>query len=187
MISVQTAESILNSDMLLTGMRKYRKIMDALYWTDVSADREFQRTFNDFFVMRSRPGQYYEKFYAYLEQKKNTGTTFEETLNYLYGAEGRFEISFSSKLIHVINPNRPIWDKIVAVEHFRMRLPGYSVGIPARRKEIIQAYHEFCSRFYEALESGQGQAVLRLFNDKYPHTGFTDAKKLDFLLWADRD
>ena len=47
MISVQTAESILsNSDKLLTGMRKYKKIMDALYWTDVSVDRDFQRMFH---------------------------------------------------------------------------------------------------------------------------------------------
>ncbi len=188
MISVQTAESILsNSDKLLTGMRKYKKIMDALYWTDVSADRDFQRMFNDFFVMRSRKSQYYEMFYAYLEEKKDAGTTFEETLDYLNQAEGRFEISFSSKLIHVINPNRPIWDNNVAVEHFRMRLPGYGAGIPTRRIEIIKAYHEFCSRFYEYLDSSKGQTILRLFNDKYPHTGFTDAKKLDFLMWVDCD
>ena len=188
MISVQTAESILSSsDKLLTGMRKYKKIMDALYWTDVSADKDFQRAFNDFFVMRSRKSRYYEMFYSYLEEKKDRGTTFEETLDHLNKAEGRFEISFSSKLIHVLNPNRPIWDHNVAVEHFRMRLPGYGVGIPARRREIIRAYHEFCSRFYEYLESSQGQTILRLFNDKYPHTGFTDAKKLDFLLWADHE
>ena len=107
----------------------------------------------------------------FLEQKKDKGVTFEETLDY--------------KLIHVINPNRPIWDKIVAENHFKMKPPGYDGGKSARQKEIIKLYHEYCSRFYEYLDSTNGQAILQLFNDKYPHTGFTDAKKMDFIMWAD--
>lgn len=41
------------------------------------------------------------------------------------------------------------------------------------------------SQYYDILDSSEGQAVLRLFNDKYPHTGFTDTKKIDFLMWVD--
>ena len=114
-----------------------------------------------------------------------SGVTFEETLDYLKETGGRLELSFSSKLIHVINPNRPIWDKIVAENHFKMKPPGYDGGKSARQKEIIKLYHEYCSRFYEYLDSTNGQAILQLFNDKYPHTGFTDAKKMDFIMWAD--
>ena len=135
--------------------------------------------------MRSRKSQYYERFYLFLEQKKDKGVTFEETLDYLKETGGRLELSFSSKLIHVINPNRPIWDKIVAENHFKMKPPGYDGGKSARQKEIIKLYHEYCSRFYEYLDSTNGQAILQLFNDKYPHTGFTDAKKMDFIIWAD--
>lgn len=36
------------------------------------------------------------------------------------------------------------------------------------------------------IEKGQTEHfILRLFNDKYPHTGFTDAKKIDFIMWVD--
>ena len=101
----------------------------------------------------------------FLEQKKDKGGTFEETLDYLKEAEGQPELSFSSKLIHVINPNRPIWDKIVAENHFKMKLPGYGSDTSARQKEIIKLYHEYCSWFYEFLDSADGQIILRLFND----------------------
>ena len=186
MMNIQAIEQILSdSDKLWVGMKKYKRIMDTLYWTDVSVDRDFQRNFNDFFVMRSRESRYYDSFYTFLEQKKDKGTSFEETLDFLKEASGRLEISFSSKLIHVINPNRPIWDNNVAVQHFGMKLPGYNVDGSTRQREAVKLYHEYCSRFYEYVDSSEGQTVLRLFNEKYPHTGFTDTKKVDFLMWVD--
>ena len=186
MLNADKVKSILSdSDKLLIGMKKYKKIMDNLYWTDVSKDQDFQRVFNDFFVMRSRKNTYYERFYSFLEQKKNRGTTFEETLDYLKEADGKLEISFSSKLIHVINPNRPIWDNNVAVQHFNMKVPAYNIDSDIRQKEIIKLYHEYCSRFYEYVDSEEGQAIIKMFDEKYPHTGFTDAKKIDFIMWLD--
>lgn len=186
MMNIQAIEQILSdSDKLWVVMKKYKRIMDTLYWTDVSVDRDFQRTFNDFFVMRSRESRYYDSFYTFLEQKKDKGTSFEETLDFLKEASGRLEISFSSKLIHVINPNRPIWDNNVAVQHFGMKLPGYNVDSSTRQREVVKLYHEYCSRFHEYMDSSEGQTVIRLFNEKYPHTGFTDTKKVDFLMWVD--
>jgi len=186
MLNVRTIEDILSdSKKFLTSARKYKKIMDTLYWTDVSEDKDFQKTFNGFFIMSFRKKEYYDMFYSFLEQKKDKGVSFEETLEHLKKAEGKVEISFSSKLIHVINPKRPIWDNNVAVQHFGMELPNYNIDIPARQNEAVRAYHEYCSRFYEYLDSSDGQAMLRMFNDKYPHTGFTDTKKLDFILWSD--
>ena len=186
MLNIQTVEQILaDSKKLPIGMKKYKRIMDSLYWTDVSIDKDFQRAFNDFFVMRSRKSEYYDRFYSFLEQKKDKGVTFEETLDYLKESEGALELSFSSKLIHVINPNRPIWDKIVAENHFKMKLPSYGGDTSDRQRKIIRLYHEYCSRFYEFLDSADGQTILRLFNDKYPHTGFTNAKKIDFIMWVD--
>lgn len=189
MMNIHGFEQILldstKSNKLFAGMKKYKRIMDTLYWTDVSTDKEFQRAFNDFFVMRSRKPKYYDMFYIFLEKKKDKGVSFEETLEYLKEAEGRLEISFSSKLIHIINPNRPIWDNNVSIHHFSMKLPGYDLPVDVRQKEVIRTYHEYCSRFYEYLDSSEGQTAIRMFNDKYPHTGFTDAKKLDFIMWVD--
>lgn len=70
MLNISKVESILSeSDKLWDGMKRYKRIMDSLYWTDVSTDRDFQRTFNDFFVMRSRKSEYYTMFYQFLEKE----------------------------------------------------------------------------------------------------------------------
>ena len=111
--------------------------------------------------------------------------SFEETLECLREASGQLEISFASKLIHIINPKRPIWDNNVAVQHFGMKMPSYSLDSVARKQEAVRVYHEYCSRFYEYLDSSEGQAVIQMFNNRYPHTGFTDAKKIDFIMWVD--
>ena len=59
MLNIQTVEQILADNKKLSiGMKKYKRIMDSLYWTDVSIDKDFQRAFNDFFVMRSRKSEY---------------------------------------------------------------------------------------------------------------------------------
>lgn len=105
MLNVKKAEQLLSdNDKLLDGMNKYKQIMKALHQTDVSADADFRRTFNRFFVMRSRTPLYYDKFYSFLEVRKNVGATFEEALEELKSANGKLEISFSSKLVHVIDP-----------------------------------------------------------------------------------
>ena len=186
MMNIQTIEQILSENKkMFVGMKKYKNIMDTLYWTDVSTDRDFQRAFNGFFVMRSKKSEYYDTFYSFMEQKKDKGASFEETLECLREAGGQLEISFSSKLIHIINPKRPIWDNNVAVQHFGMKMPSYNLDGVARFNEAVRVYHEYCSRFYEYLDSSDGQAAIRMFDNQYPHTGFTDAKKIDFLMWVD--
>lgn len=186
MLDIAKIESILaSSDKLVTGMKKYTYIMGNLHRTDVSADRDFQRTFNSFFVMRSRKREYYALFYQLLEQKKDCAISFAEALDTLKRAEGRLETSFASKLAHVINPTLPIWDYNVAVLHFEMKLPGYGMAPLLRQQEIIKAYDAYCGKFNDYLDSAEGQLAIRLFNEKYPHTGFTDAKKADFLMWVD--
>ncbi|MCD7744319.1 MAG: hypothetical protein LUI13_03365 [Lachnospiraceae bacterium] len=186
MLSIQKAEQLLSDNVkLLDGMNKYKQIMAVLYQTDVSTDMDFRRTFNRFFVMRSRTPLYYDKFYSFLEARKNVGATFEETLEELKSANGKLEVSFSSKLVHVIDPTQPIWDRNVSVLHFGMKVPGYGMPIAIRQKEVIKVYHDYCRRFYEYLESNEGQELIHLFDGKHPNSGLTDVKKLDFILWAD--
>ncbi|MDL2235209.1 hypothetical protein LJC07_03520 [Christensenellaceae bacterium OttesenSCG-928-L17] len=183
LIDLQRAEDILlHNKKLFNGMKKYKYIMDSLHWTDVSMDREFQKAFNGFFKMIFRNNEFYTLFYSFLENRKETAVTFEETLEHLEQAEGQLELSFSSKLIAVINPKKPIWDNKVAVQHFKMVVPNVKAG---RKAQIVKLYHEYCSLFYEYRESEEGQSVIRIFDKIYPSTGFSDAKKIDFVLWVD--
>lgn len=186
MLSIQKAEQLLSdNDKLSVGMKKYKQIMESLRQTNVSTDANFRRTFNRFFVMRFRTPLYYDTFYSFLEARKNAGATFEEALEELKSANGKLEISFSSKLVHVIDPDQPIWDRNVSVLHFGMRVPGYGKPIDVRQAEVIRVYHDYCRRFYDYLDSTEGQTLIRLFDEKYPDSGLTAVKKVDFILWAD--
>lgn len=186
MLSVHKAEQLIfDNDKLLYGMNKYKQIMEALHQTNVSTDADFRRTFNRFFVMRSRTSLYYDKFYSFLQERKDVGASFEEALEELKNSNGKLEISFASKLVHVIDPTQPIWDRNVSVLHFGMKAPGYGKPIGVRQAEAIKVYHDYSDMFYEYLKSNDGQELIRLFDDKYPNSGLTDVKKLDFILWAD--
>jgi len=119
MLNIQKAEQLLfDNGKLLDGMNKYKQNMESLHQTDVSTDADFRRTFNRFFVMRSRTPLYYDTFYSFLEMRKDTSGTFEEALEELKGSNGKLEMSFSSKLVHVMDPTQPIWDRNVSVLHF---------------------------------------------------------------------
>lgn len=49
MLNIEKMEQLLSDNSkLLVGMKKYKRIIDALHWTDVSIDKDFQRSFNDF-------------------------------------------------------------------------------------------------------------------------------------------
>lgn len=67
---------------------------------------------------------------------------------------GTLEVSFSSKLVHTLDPEQPIWDRNVTDRHFGYKIPTY--GTKDREK-----------------------------NEAFPKTGFTDLKKVDFVLWQD--
>lgn len=88
---------LVSNDKLLDGMNKYKQIMESLHHTDVSTNVDFQRAFNRFFMTRPRTPLYYDKFYSFLEARKNIGATFEEALKELKSDNGKLEISFSSK------------------------------------------------------------------------------------------
>lgn len=90
---------------------------------------------------------------------------------------GRAEVSFSSKLIHVIDTSYPIWDRLVAGEqrHFNFANNGWS------------GYKEYKNAFERYLKSPDGQKIIELFDNKFPGNHISDIKKVDFVLWRDEE
>ncbi|MCD8070165.1 MAG: hypothetical protein LUE08_02110 [Akkermansiaceae bacterium] len=66
-----------------------------------------------------------------------------------------------------------------------MKVPSYGKPIVVRQAEVIKVYHDYCRRFYDFLDLNEGQALIQLFDDQYPHSGLTEVKKLALILWAD--
>ena len=173
-----------NTQKLEKGMQKYIYLRRHLYETNVSLDLEFQKTFNGFFRMRQRSADFYRDFYSWLEQHKETGVDFKETLTYFYEKHHRLEISFSSKLVALINPNKPIWDSVVTTGHFGIKAP-YSY-CKNRLEAAINKYEMYCKLYDEYMKTQSAELMIREFDRLYPNNNISDVKKVDFMLWISR-
>lgn len=73
------------------GIKQYEELMRMLPTVDVSTDRDFQRRYNGFYRVRSRPPSWYPNYYA-LMQKLKLGcgnVDFAPVLEEIYAATGR--------------------------------------------------------------------------------------------------
>ena len=69
------------------GLDKYRVIMERFNKTNISADADFQRTFNGFYVVR-RNEQWRRIYYDYFENIKDKNIEFADIITYIYNNTG---------------------------------------------------------------------------------------------------
>lgn len=167
------------------GVQKYIYLRQRLYETNVSLDLEFQKTFNGFFRMRQRSSVFYSDFYNWLELHKNTGVSFSDTLTYFFDKHNRLEISFCSKLVALIDPNKPIWDSVVTTGHFGLKAP-YTY-CKNRLQVAVSKYNTYCNLYDAYMKTPPAQSMICEFDKMYPHNTISDVKKLDFMLWGIRN
>jgi hypothetical protein len=94
---------------------RYSYLRERLPATDITNDRDFQRTFNGLYRVRQRSVEWKLAYYELMERSKlNSKPDFSATLNELYGATQRVEASFASKLVAIINPDSAVYDSVVS-------------------------------------------------------------------------
>lgn len=169
---------------LKQGIEKYLYLRRRLYETDVSVDADFQRVFNGFFRMRQRSSEFYREFFRYMELHKNTEVSFQDTITTFYEKFHRLEISFSSKLVALINPQKPIWDSVVTYGHFGIKAPSYGCG--NRLEKSIERYHQYCEKYVAFMQTVEAERLISEFECHFENAEITNEKKVDFMLWADR-
>jgi len=126
------------------GISQYLEIMALLPAVDVSSDQDFQRKFNAFYRIRQRPREWYQKYYHLMQLLKESKPSFEEVLDQLHSAMGRYEPSFSSKLVATLDPEQPIWDKYV-LKNTHTKIPSYTSG---EKFEQAKCAYESIQRWY---------------------------------------
>lgn len=186
MIDLNVARELVQRQEIAQGLKKYEYLMNQLRKVDVSTDAEYQCAYASFYRMKPfRSNDFLMAYFKYLERSKGEANlTFESAFPYIYRINSSMEVSFCSKLIHTINPSQPIWDKVVATDHFHFKKP-----YPRCRKPIekcIMRYIDYSNAFSTYLESDEGQKLIAIFDRQFPHSGISNAKKVDFILWQDR-
>ena len=177
----QIEEAITNAQ---KGIGQYLDIMEEFHSVDVSSSREFQKKYNAFYRVQRRTAEWYETYYGFMEQSKNTPVTFAETLDYLNTHLGRYEPSFSSKLAATVNPFVPIWDEHI-LNNTGISSPAYQSA--SKVEDAKDAYVLIEQWYIEFLKSDVGRLCVNTFNEKiFRYYEMTDLKKVDFILWQTR-
>lgn len=187
MLTKQIILEILDNPGLQAGINDYSYLLNNLYSTNVAEDAHYQDVFRKFYQMRKfYSDEFASGYFQLLEELKadQNNVTFQEIFDRILGIQNTFEMSFSSKMLHMLQPENPIWDSVVTKEHFGLCIPAS--GHKNRESACVQRYDLYKKRFYEYLHSDEGQMILTLFNQKFPDLEISDAKKIDFVLWQDR-
>lgn len=198
-------------EMLEKGLKAYMEIQKCAESGGPIND-DFKETYTIFYKMNSRrPDETFkDRYFSILCEQlpDNTECAFKYIISELYECGIRSnkatgerdhasEICFTSKLLHTVDPNLPIWDGIVAKDHF-----GWKHKTPEAKtvedaaKEAAElcwdAYSSYKKAFTDYMNChSRGQRLIELFNESCKDThiidAVTDVKKVDFILWLDRD
>lgn len=186
MIEIEKAAEIVKKSVLRQGVDRYLFIMRRLHGVDVSRDTDFQNAYRDFYQMRRfYSDDFCRHYFKIMQNLKDTKEmTFEMAIERVKHIQGSYEISFSSKMAHTINPLNPIWDSVVTKRHFGI-CPPYA---RAKNKEraCCDRYDLYLDKFYDYMTTEEGIALVALFDREFPQSGISNVKKIDFILWQDR-
>lgn len=166
------------------GLDKYKLIEEQVHQVDVSADADFQRTFNGFYMVR-RNEKWRKIYYDLFEQVKHSGdASFPFILEELYRQTGNVEASFSSKLLATLKPEMPIWDRYV-VQNLKVKVPLASD--PDRIRKVEELYDGIVAWYADFLKTENARQCLAKFDEMLPdYAWLSDVKKIDFYLWSIR-
>lgn len=162
---------------------EYIYLKDRLNFVDISSDREFQNKFNRFYRVR-RDANWRKEFYIFFETiKRNKEIEFDDILQYFYVKTGNIEASFSSKMLAILRPDKPIWDKYV-LARLGLKLSGLTQE--EKLKNAKEIYKEIETKEREMLKDKDIRRAVDEFRKYFSEYNLTDIKILDYLLWVNR-
>lgn len=169
-------------------LRRYQSLQADLRTKDVASDEAYQRTFNGFYKMQRRTREWYAYYFALLQREKNNKSiTFAHVLEKIHAEQKRVEPSFTSKLVATIRPEMPVYDRLVR-DNLSLEVPAQYRPAHQRVRELGRMYAILEGKINALIADPIFTTVLRpAFDKKWPACAhFSDAKKLDFLLWQFR-
>lgn len=164
------------------GLGRYQWLQRRFAERDACEDPEFRRRFNGFYRVRFAT-RMHETFFNVLEAAREPGQDFAAVLQRLSAVTGRFEASFSSKIIATVAPTKPVIDAWV-LQNVQRQMPRRTDA--ARLANACVVHQDIGNDVNEFLASQIGRTLVALFDQMYPESGITNQKKVDLVLWQTR-
>lgn len=173
----------------------YAQIMNKVQTVNVSVDQNFKDTFCKYYGLNGFTDLSFQNdFFDYMERIKSNNPlpSYRNVMEQLWKRTKRVDYSFSSKLLHTLDPGSPILDRHV------LRLLGFEKkgsGKPESRIDYYSDVYETVKAEYaqitEALKNGCTSKIcnaLRTLDSKYPKGSYlSTARKIDCLLFRLRN
>ena len=153
-------------------------------------DNEFKRKFAHFYKLNQgmKNANNQKSFFNLLKECiNNKQDDYATVLKKLSLKTGRNEMSFASKIVATVNPEKPIIDRIV-LGHFKISRPSYG-DLKHKISKSINIHNEIEEEYLQFLKSKLGEELMDNFNKKIKQQHnfkITNIKKLDFILWQTR-
>lgn len=177
---------ILRKPELVYGLNEYIKIQRVANNTEKEFKNDSIKDYRNFYRMTNSwyHDDFINTYFSILNDlrgsynKSNLEANFKMILNRLHKCgikykngkiNNRYEMSFTSKLLHTVDPILPIWDSVVATKHFGYSLPSKEEkdrenDIPAL---YYRKYDEYRKNFKEYIaDDKKGKILIRLFKEK---------------------
>ena len=168
-----------------TGLPKYMNIMKlAKQSKDISVDKDFQKAFKGFYLAGPMGNNWYDEFFKLFQEARDKNLSFEDVIDMFYDSTGRVELSFCSKMIHTIDPTKPIIDQYILWKFGFNTAQSYKDN-PELAKMV---YEDICEQYETHMNDTAVIDVLTRFDKDFPaYKNIEKIKKLDFIFWSLRE
>lgn len=173
----------------------YDNIMNNVQKVNVSVDPNFKNTFCKYYGLNGFTDLSFQNdFFNYMQQIKSNNPlpSYRDVMEYLFYKTGRVDYSFSSKLLHTLNPNSPILDRhVLRLLGFERKDSGNSQSRIDYYSDVYETVKAEYDQIANALKNGCTRKIcnaLRALDSKYPQwSGLSTARKIDCLLFRLRN
>jgi hypothetical protein len=183
-------------DVIITGLDydsiyKYKCLHNAyIRSNDITNDFYFQRDYRSFYIM-NRAGltdEMKNEYFKIMQEKRGQKVIDpSDIVNRLYQFERlkgdkSLQFSFTTKLMHTVNNDYPIYDsKVSKVFHF---LRPDEQDIENKLNHYVEQYNEIKKSYETILSDNLLYSTIKSFNEKFKNNNLPNIKIIDFVFWS---
>ncbi len=177
-------------------IRTYLFLLNRVRKTDVTRDLNFQKEYCRYWRLHGAglDKEFLSVYFELMEKTKDTvNSDIAEITRKLYeiptNIKGKktLQFSFSSKLLHSLDPHKPIYDKMVA-GFYNFPVPNHAKSYEDRLQSFLSFYNSLFAEYMNVLNKGLLSQAMEGFKRRFsiPAT-YTDEKIVDTLIWRAMD
>lgn len=191
---IKNNEEIIIANINGNDLKTYKSIQNGFCNSDITSNNLFQIKYNSFYRLNGAglTKEFKQNYFKLLQEKRHIKNFSREEIKnillelYKYkNAKGLncIYFSFTTKLIHTIDNDFPIYDsKIKRVFGFKSPHPYHNIN---EKIETYLTQHENINFTYkQILEENLLDSIFILFGLKFPNSALSKVKILDFIFWT---